>query len=407
MDILLLTPQLPYPTYQGTTLRNFNILNGLAGDHQIDLLSFDEREDPAGIPEPISALCRTVESIAAPRRGTTKRVWQMATTRQPDMALRLHNEQYAAALEACLRRQRYDIVQIEGIELAWTMPVIRQAAPDAAIVYDAHNAETLLQSRSGAVDRDSIRRWPAAVYSGLQSARLKEYEAWACREADSIVAVSEKDRLALLDLSGIDPQKIRVIPNSIDTASYDLTAMTLDDRLCFDIVFSGKMDYRPNVDAVLWFAGAVWPLIKQELPGATWAIVGQKPHPRLEPLHALTDVTVTGWVPDVKPYLAGAGVFIMPFRVGSGTRLKLIEALAAGCAVVSTGVGAEGFPVVDRQELLFGDTAETFAAKSIMLLKDAQERAYLGERGKQFAQNYDWTVIVPRFQSVYDDLQDS
>jgi len=404
MDLLILTPQLPYPAYQGTTLRNFNILNGLAGSHQLDLLSFDERQYPAGIPEPLRGLCRTVESVPVRSRGTGKRLWQMVSTRQPDMALRLRSEQYAAALEERLRKQDYRVVQIEGIELAWTIPIIRRSAPETSIVYDAHNAETLLQARSGAVDRASVERWPAAIYSRLQSARLAKYEAWACRSADGVVAVSEKDRQALVDLSGVKPNKIRVIPNSIDTVSYDFSAMAIEDRLRYDIVFSGKMDYRPNVDAVLWFADAVWPLIKKEMPKATWAIVGQKPHGRLERLKSLPDVTVTGWVPDVKPYLAGAGVFVMPFRVGSGTRLKLLEALAAGCAIVSTGVGAEGFPVVDGEHLLIGETAETFAANSVMLLRGPQKRAYLGEHGKQFAQNYDYRLIVSQFQDVYKDL---
>jgi glycosyltransferase involved in cell wall biosynthesis len=404
MDILLLTPQLPYPAHQGTTLRNFNIIQGVAIENQIDLLSFDERGQTAGTPRPLADLCRTVERVAAPSRSTGKRLWQMVSTSQPDMALRLYSERYTTALETCLAQRSYDIVQVEGIELAWTMTVIRRAVRDSAIVYDAHNAETLLQTRSGAVDRGSLRRWPAAFYSSVQSARLARYEAWACQEADSVVAVSEKDREALRALSGIGADKIHVIPNSIDTAVYARTAVTVEEAQRYDIVFSGKMDYRPNVDAVLWFADAVWPLIKREKPRATWAVVGQKPHARLERLASLPDVAVTGWVADVKPYLAGAGVFIMPFRVGSGTRLKLIEALAAECAIVSTRVGAEGFPVVDGEHLLFADTAEAFARSVVLLLNDTATGANLGRQGKLFAEHYDWRVIVPEFQNIYHDL---
>jgi glycosyltransferase involved in cell wall biosynthesis len=164
------------------------------------------------------------------------------------------------------------------------------------------------------------------------------------------------------------------------------------------------MDYRPNVDAVLWFASEIWPMLKQQRPEATWAIVGQKPHPRLAKIKEMPGVTLTGWVPDVKPYLFGAKIFIMPFRVGSGTRLKLIEALAAGRAVVSTPVGVEGFPVIDGRDVLLGETGEEFAGHIVNLLDHPQKRSALGTAGMRFAQRYDWRLVVPQFQAVYNSL---
>ena len=274
------------------------------------------------------------------------------------------------------------------------------------IVYDAHNAEALLQSRSGVADRGKIQRWPAATYSRLQSSRLASYETWLCNSVDRVLAVSEADGDALQSLAGDKVRPIMVIPNSIDVAAYSATEKTVDRQYQFDIVFSGKMDYRPNVDAVLWFAENVWPLIKRETPDVTWAIVGQRPHDRLAHLEQMPDVTITGWVRETKPYLFVATVFVMQFRVGSGTRLKLIEALAAGRAVVSTRVGVEGFPVEDGRHLVVSDSAEGFAKNTVALLGDSERRELLGDQGMQFAKQYDWRVVVPRIQSVYDEIME-
>jgi len=406
MNLLILTPQLPFPAHQGTSLRNFHIIRGLANDNRITLLSYIDSDAGQETPRQLATLCEQIVTIRAPTRSTKRRLWQMISSRQPDMALRLHSAEFAAALETLLRKQNIDIVQIEGIELAWTIPTIRKTTPDLPIVYDAHNAEALLQSRSGVADRGKIQRWPAATYSRLQSSRLASYETWLCNSVDRVLAVSEADGDALQSLAGDKVRPIMVIPNSIDVAAYSATEKTVDRQYQFDIVFSGKMDYRPNVDAVLWFAENVWPLIKRETPDVTWAIVGQRPHDRLAHLEQMPDVTITGWVRETKPYLFGAKVFVMPFRVGSGTRLKLIEALAAGRAVVSTRVGVEGFPVEDGRHLVVSDSAEGFAKNTVALLGDSERRELLGDQGMQFAKQYDWRVVVPRIQSVYDEIME-
>jgi glycosyltransferase involved in cell wall biosynthesis len=402
MRILLITPQLPYPPRQGTSLRNFHILRGLAERHEVSLLSYLEDGDAHDIPEPLAALCARIVTVPAPPpRSTLTRLRQLLRTGHADMALRLRGAALPAALRALPAERAYDIVQIEGLELAWLMPAVREASPRSKIVFDAHNAETLLQERAGAADRGDARRWAAAAYSRLQGGRLRAYEAWALRAADGAAAVSEPDGRflrALLD----DPAKpLVVIPNSIDVAEYAPRPGEAADAPRHDIVFSGKMDYRPNVDAALWFAAEAWPLVRAARPGATWAIVGQKPHARLAPLRELPGVTLTGWVDDVRPYLRGAGCFVMPFRAGSGTRLKLIEALAAELALVSTAVGAEGFPVQNGRELLLAEDGPAFAAAVLRLLDDPALRRALGENGRAFAAAYDWRVVTPRFEGLY------
>ena len=329
------------------------------------------------------------------------RLQQLLATRRPDMAHRLFSPAFTAQLLQMLQVDDFDIVQIEGIELARYLPAVRQGSPGSKIVFDDHNAETELQRRNFLTDLGQPRRWVAAAYSAEQVRRLRKFERWVCQQADWVTAVSHPDKVHLQKLAG-DKTPITVIPNSLDVPQFQLEAAEV---IPSDIVFSGKMDYRPNVDAVLWFVAEVWPKIRQERPSTTFTIVGQKPHARLERLKNEPGITLTGWVDRVEPYLAGAKVFVLPFRVGSGTRLKLIEAMAAGKAMVSTAVGAEGFPVAHNRELLLVEDGVGFGTAVLHLLSHPDERQRLGQAAKQFAQQYDWRVVVPNFLAIYQELK--
>ncbi|MCP5094045.1 MAG: glycosyltransferase [Chloroflexi bacterium] len=405
-NILILTPQLPYPAHQGTSLRNFHIIRGLAETHDVTLLSFLEPNQTADVEKirPLHTLCTNIHTIPVPQRSTAKRLMQLAVTRRPDMAHRLFSRAFNAKLRQLLQETAFDIVQIEGIELARTIEEIRVVGPLSKILFDDHNAETELQRRNFLTDLRVPKRWPAAVYSWFQVRRLRRFERWACEVADAVTAVSDTDRRHLQTLLGdkaSNTNKITVIPNSIDVRQYQALST---DPISFDLLFSGKMDYRPNVDAVLWFAEEVWPRILQKRPSTTWAIVGQKPHARLAPLNQLPGVTITGWVDSVLPYLHGAKIPIMPFRIGSGTRLKIVESMAVGKAIVSTSVGAEGFGVQHERDLLLADSANGFATAVLRLLENPTERARFGQSAQQFAKNYDWRQVIPIFTEIYRNL---
>ncbi len=383
--LLLLTPQLPYPAHQGTSLRNLHIIRGLARSNQITLLSFVEADQTAGKRTlgPLFELCeQTVMVPAPPRRSTLQRLRQMVTTDKPDMALRLSSDRFEITLRRLLSEREFDVVQVEGIELAWTIEPIRAIRPDVKLVFDAHNAESVLQKRSMQADFGNVRRWPAAAYSWVQSRRLHHLEAWIGEKVDWITAVSQSDKESLAVQMANSQVPITVVPNSIDVPQYieaaeagEYSAVTVPS---YDVIFMGKMDYRPNVDAVIWFAEEVWPSILTRAPDTTWAVVGQKVHARLASVRDLRGITFTGWVEHVQPYLVQAKVFIMPFRVGSGTRLKLIEALAAGKAVVTTSMGVEGYPVQHGREVLLADTAADMADAVLNLLAEPELRNQLG-----------------------------
>jgi glycosyltransferase involved in cell wall biosynthesis len=165
------------------------------------------------------------------------------------------------------------------------------------------------------------------------------------------------------------------------------------------------MDFRPNVNAMLWFAGDIWPLVKQAHPAAQLLIVGQKPSPRLDPLRADPGIALTGQVDDVRPYIAQADVYIAPLLAGGGTRFKLLEAMAMRRAIVTTTLGCEGFDVTSGREMIVADAAQDFAGAVIELLRSRSHRHELGERAHAFVSaTYDWSTIIPRLEDVYRSL---
>jgi glycosyltransferase involved in cell wall biosynthesis len=321
----------------------------------------------------------------------------MLTTRRPDMSWRLWSPDFNERLAARLNEQPFDVVSIEGIEMAPYLPTIGATQPRPLIIYDAHNAEWILQKRAFTTDIKHPPRWLAALYSWVQWHRLVRYEARVMQCTAHTVAMSELDKEALHQIC--PNASVFIVPNGVDLAAYtQFSGISWP----YDIVFTGKMDFRPNIDAVLWFGQQVLPLIQSRRPGTTFAIVGQRPHARLDVLRNVPGVTITGYVDEVRPYIAGTAVYVAPLRVGGGTRLKLVEAMAMAKAIVSTRVGAEGYPVVSGRELILADEPQTFAQAVLDLLDNPGRRAELGQRGKAFAQaNYGWDELVPQLEKIY------
>jgi len=403
--ILLLTPQFPYPPHQGTTLRNYNLIAGLARRHEVHLLSFGDPVECRGTP--LDDLCRSVQVLPPPQRSMLQRVQGLAFSRLPDMAQRLPSTTFQTALDATLEREEPDVVEVEGIELAQYLFQVadrRGAARCPLLIFDDHNAEYVLQQRAFETDIRQPKRWIGAAYSLVQWQRLKAYERRACHAADRVVAVSDTDAAAIRRLDpGLEPI---VVPNGVDMEFYTAEVPAIEAGEGpgqLDLVFTAKMDFRPNVDAVLWFAQAVLPLIRQESPQTRFWIVGKDPHPRLAPLVADLGIVITGWVEDVRPYIAGAALYVIPLRIGGGTRLKVLEAMAMGKAIVSTTLGCEGFDLTPGQELAIADTPDEFAATVLALLRDAKGRERMGRAAHQYAgSRYDWPMIVPLLERVYE-----
>lgn len=402
MRVLFVTPNLPYPPQQGAALRNFGILYSLAQKGAaITLLTFCDNPPPQ-VPSALSALC-SVECVPVPPRTLTNRLRDLAFSNLPDLAMRLHSDAFRSRLMDILRSGHFDLIQFEGLEVAAYAPTIKQMGTSPFLIYDAHNAEFALQQIIAQIESERLSRLPATLYSRIQARRIFRFERYICDNVNGVLAVSEADADHLRHLGSKTP--IFTLPNGIFVDEYASSGTSLD-LAGTPLVFTGKMDYRPNVDAMLWFAESIFPAITAEHPQAHLYVVGQSVHAKLLPLQENSpNISFTRWVESVKPFLHHARVFVAPLRMGSGTRLKILEAMAAGCAIVATSTAISGLMEAAHEAVVVADTADEFARAVNRLLADDDECARLGAVAKTFVQScYDWSVLAPQLMSIYAEL---
>ncbi len=436
MRLLFVTPQLPWPAAQGTTLRNFHLIQAAASRHEVDLLSFTspsriQRMAPnratnlplptlpsplvgegpgvrAGDWGPLAALCRRTETVpATPRRGARRRLIDLAAG-YADMERRLWSPEFDRRLRAMIQIGGYDAIQLEGFEVAGSLlgpAALRREAfddgpPLPLVIFDEHNAEYELQASAARIDARIPRRWPRAAYSSVQARRLRRQEALYCAGADLTLAVSQEDAAALETLvPGLGPV---VVPNGVNVAAMPPPARGSEPV----IFFAGKLDYRPNVDACEWLVQEVLPRVCAAVPRARVVLAGRDPATAVLRL-AGPSVEVTGPLPDreLGARRAAAWVYAVPMRMGSGVRFKALEAMAAGVPLVATTLGAAGSGAVHGQHALIADDSQAFAAALTQLLQQPEHGRRLADAARQLAEErHDWQRISPLLLDAYDRL---
>ena len=405
MKLLLVTPQSPFPPRQGTTLRNYYLLRHFAANCELHLFTCLSPHDSHRPAPELSRMCARLEAFRQPHRPLKRRLRDSLLASKPDMALRLAHKQAHAKLQQMLAEENYDLVQIEGIEMApYGFQILQSPNRAPPVVFDNHNAEFLLQKRAALMDAGNLKRWHAAGYSFLQWQKLYRYEQAFCRAAAGIVAVSEPDRKALASLAPGKP--VVKVPNGVEISRYLPQPLPRESPPA--LVFTGKMDYRPNVDAMLWFGQKVLPRIRRAT-AARLLIAGMSPHPALDKLRALPDVEITGAVDDIVPYIHRAAIYLAPMRVGGGTRFKVLEAMACARPVVSTSLGVEGIPVRNGEHLLIADQPRDFADAVLSLLRDqaagGRRSRALGAAARAFVENhFSWDAILPQLDAFHAQL---
>lgn len=406
MRILFVTPSPPHPTEGGAAIRNWHLITAAKdAGHRVEVLAVTDERVPVGTDG------FDVQFVARRDRARSHRLRQLLTKRTPDLAQRLQNPTFVQDVQRKLRTAHdaalpFHVVQVEGLEMWDNLPHARRHGHDAyalpRTIYDAHNAEATLQQRA-ALASAKTGDVVGAAYSAMQWAKLRTYERGVVRAATATLALSREDACALESLAG---RPVDVVPVGVDTAHYSLDAPELPPPIPFDVVFSGTLDYRPNADAARWFVTAVWPLIRAIRPGTTLALVGRNPSPQLWAYSGHQGITVTGAVPDDRPYMAGAKVYALPLRFGAGVRLKLLNAMSMNCAVLTTPAAAEGVEVLHGQNVLIAPPrVDSFAAGIIMMLKVDEARTRFGESARRLmVERHDWSHATPALLAVYDRI---
>ena len=417
MKLLFLTPQPPFPADQGTKLRNRGLIRIAAeAGHEVHLLTFapsapsagegQGEGNPAASPDGAIASahpesgtgpqrwCSKIVLVPAPPpRSLPRRAFEAGLSRLPDLLLRLRSPAYLRALQQMLAEERYDVVQVEGLELALNLP----AARGARVIFDDHNVEYLLQRRAFRTHLSQPRRAHAALYSFIQWRRLQRWEARVCRAADTVLAASERDSALLRALSGRD---VVAVPNGIDLDGIPFRQPEAEGGP--NLLFDGTMSFRPNDDAAIWFSRQILPLIRRNRPDVRFWVVGREPSPELVAFNfGRNGVAVTGAVPSTEPYWERAGIYVLPMRIGGGVRFKALEAMARGLPLVSTALGMEGTPARPERDYLSAERPADFAAAVLRLLDDADLRRNLAASARRTVAVHDWPRIAPRLLEVY------
>jgi polysaccharide biosynthesis protein PslH len=396
VKIAFLAPYPPYPPRGGGQQRVYQFIRHLARDHETWLLTFSPDDQATAALDPLRPLCH-VHTIPTPRHTPGRRLRTLLGSRLPDMVLRGRSAAFGAALHDLLRAVPFDVVQCESIEMAQ----YGGARRGPLWVYDAFNAEFLLQRRAFSTDLRIARKFPLAIYSLIQWHKLKRYEMRLDRVFGGALAVSQDDAAILNQLAPQMP--IGVVPNGVDTEFFKPDRVLQPDDLPL-ILFTGTLDFRPNIDAVTWFADAVLPLVQAEHPTARFAIVGRNPVVAVRELGDRRGIELVGEVDDVRPWFGRAAAYVVPMRIGGGVRLKLLEALAMEQAVVATPMGAEGVEGLQHgvHALLAADPA-AFAAQVSAVLRDRVGARRLGSAGRELVvARYDWASIVPGMVALWE-----
>lgn len=395
MKLLFCTPDLPFPPTKGTALRNYALLKHLARRHSVALLTFAAPDAGRDV-QALAELGVAVETVPVPpARGRWRRLVGLASS-LPDLAQRRLSRAFAGRLRVLLV-QDWDIVQFEGLEMAPYLLEARRwrSGPRPLLVLDEHNAEYQLQRSGLALGLKGAARLAGALWSAAQLARLRDYERKACLAADGVVAVSPEDSEALRALApGLD---VHIVPNGLDVNDYPLLPARWERPT---LLFTGTLDYRPNVDAVQWFCREVLPLIQRSRPEVELLIVGRSPTPAVRAL-AGPGVRIVGDVPEIADYFAQATVYVVPMRMGSGVRFKVLEAMARGLPVVSTPMGLAGIPAVHGTHCLRAEGPQAFAQAVLQLIESPRQRSSLVEAARRLVAQFDWSLLVPKLEALY------
>jgi len=365
----------------GASTRNYHLLKTLARQHRVSLLAqVDSAEAAAYSDTPqLEDIAENVQLVALPASHPKRLRQFMSVAQGKSYSLGVSRvEKVQKALDVLLSHDHYDAVLFESVLLAgYRLP------QHIRVIIDQHNIEHELLYRTCQYERKWLRKW----YNWWEYRLLKPAEIELCRKANLILVTSERERLLLQSM--LPDNVSEVVPNGVDTETFQ--EICVEQEVAKQIIFTGAMDYYPNIDAVLSFAQRCWPRIRIQIPDATWQIVGRNPPPEVRRLAGIPGINVTGTVPDVRPYLAASALAIAPLSIGGGTRLKILEALAMRKAVVSTSLGCEGLAVEPGKHLIAADQPEVFAQAVIELIGNPGRRRALGIAGRSLVEaEYSW-----------------
>ncbi|HEV2705672.1 MAG TPA: glycosyltransferase [Pyrinomonadaceae bacterium] len=393
MRILWLKTELLHPVDKGGKIRTYHMLKELKRDHRITYLTLDDGQAAEDAAVRAEEYCDELVRIPHRTRAKFSAGFYVELAANLFSPLPYFMKKYESAQMRREVERRTNSGEFDVLVCDFLVPYINMPArvSDAATVLFQHNVEAMIWRRHYEVQRHPLKK--AYLYG--QWVKTRRYERHACRRFDRVVAVSREDGETMEREYGL--REVPDVPTGVDTEFFRPRGQVARDA--HNLVFTGSMDWLPNEDAIRFFTSEVMPLVKREVPDVTLTVVGRNPYPGLVELSRRDpSVTVTGRVEDVRPYMERAAAYVVPIRVGGGTRLKIYEAMAMEKPVVSTTVGAEGLPLADGEELLLADTPAAFAASVVRVLRDAELARRLGaSAAAKVRERFGWARVAAAF----------
>jgi glycosyltransferase involved in cell wall biosynthesis len=403
MDLLVILPRIPLPARDGGAIVMIETLKALAAaGHSVDVAVVNTRKhraDPAVLAPFVRSVHAvdvdtTISAFGALRslvRPRLPRAFGIPTSASYWVA-RFASEDMLSAVIDRVRSTSYDAVLCETLFTACYGVAVRRLPMAPPVILRAHNVEHRIQERLAA---DPLRSAPQRWYRGMLARQTAGYEAFIARTLDAVATVSDDDAEYFTGVRG-SRDGVRSVPPGIAIPE---TSAVRPDPL--SIGFLGSLDWEPNVDGVHWFVREILPLIRRSRPDAVFHIAGRRPPEHVRALHDGVSVVVHGEIDDAHAMRSTWAINVVPLRSGSGIRIKILETLAGGAAVVSTTVGCEGLGMVDGEQLVIADDAQHFADVCVELLTDPERAQALARRGRDAVrERFAWPQAIARLEGL-------
>jgi sugar transferase (PEP-CTERM/EpsH1 system associated) len=398
MKILWIKSDFLVPADTGGKIRSYNILKKLAGMHEVSYLCLAEEEPSQDGLDHLKSFCKDVEYIRfSPDKKFSLKFYlsllRNLFSKHPYVINKYKDARVEDKISEYIRQKKTDIILCDFLEMTPNCINIENFPK----VLFQHNVETEIWRRHFEVNENPLKKG----YLYLEYQKFFKYEKNACSKFDDVLVVSESDGRILENQYKVSHTTL--IPTGVDIEFFKPNPEKIEPE---NIVFVGSMDWLPNQDAVDYFVKSIYPKIKANRPDVRFYIVGRRPPEHIRMLSERDNsITVTGTVDDIRPFVDEASVYVVPIRIGGGTRIKIFEAMAQKKTIVSTTVGAEGLPLTDGKHIVIKDQPDDFAQAVLELMENRDEALRLGENGyKLVTEKYNWEKVAQRFSDALENV---
>lgn len=387
MKLLFTANRFPYPPYRGDKLKIFHLAKRLSQKHELHLVTFlQDKSDLQYLPE-LQKIFKKIYLIPLSKPHSYLNSLLAVFHKEPFQVRYFHSSKMERKLQELHAQHNYDAVHVQHLRMAQYWAEIKNVPR----ILDLPDAYSLYWKRRIETSQGLLK-----LFARIEQKRVFNYES-ILQEYDLSLVCSREDQSYLQQERNI--KNVQLLPNGVDLSTFasEQHNYSLDKT----ILFTGNMDYAPNVDAVIYFVAEIFPLIKQQVPDAVFIIAGQRPVKKVQEL-AANDVKVTGFVKDISAMYSAASIVVAPLRFGAGTQNKVLEAMAMGVPVVSRNIGFNGLNIISGEGVILALKTEEFAAQSIVLLKSEDLRRRVGEAGKEVIRTqFDWDVIAQKLEDYF------